>query len=97
MNAHMTYQTINGTNSVLYAGFIRDITDPRVLEKICARLQNGDVVGEYLNHVVGGVHCEPISKSEITDEWARQDQSRTLKATYSRQDLERRVAELRNP
>lgn len=93
----MVYQTVNGTNSILYAGFIRDITDPRVLEKMRSQLQNGDVVGEYLNRVIGGTHCEPISESEIADEWAKQDPSRTLKATYSRQDLEKRIAELQNP
>ncbi len=91
----MAYQTADGTNSTLYAGFIRNITDPRILEKMLSQMQYGDVVGEYLNRVIGGVQCEVISRSQIDYEWAKEDPSHTLKATYSMQDLENRVTELR--
>lgn len=94
---HMAYQTTIGTNGVLYAGFIRDITDPRVLEGMLTCLNDKQVVGEYLNRVVGGVYCEPIPRDQISAEFAREDPSRTLKATYSREDLEKRIAKLRNP
>jgi hypothetical protein len=93
----MTYHTAIGTSGILYAGFIRDIADPIILESILARLKNGDVAGEYLNRVVGGVYCELIPRDDIATERAKEDPSRTLKAIYSRRDLEKRIAELRNP
>jgi len=90
----MVCQTANGEHSTLYAGFIRDISDPIILKGILAKLQNGDVVGEYLNRVIGGAYCRIVPENEINEEWARQDPSGILKATYSRPDLEKRIAEL---
>ena len=97
INMHMTYQTTIGMNGILYAGFIRDIADPKILEGILTRLRNGNVVGEYLNRVIGGVHCEIVPQDQIQIEYAKQDPSHALKATYSRRDLEKRITELRNP
>lgn len=90
----MTHQTTIRTNDVLYAGFIQD-ANPRVLESILTRLKDGYVVGEFLNRVAGGVHCEQIPENKIAIELAK-DPSHTLKATYSRADLERRISKLQN-